>query len=105
MGDDLEQEVRFRERGLYGGKICGRVLITHGGGCNTDRTVIERAYQGVDFGAESGARKLFGEAPQLASAGNWRMVIEKHAVAIAALATPERDRDDLSALCVIAEPS
>ncbi len=31
------------------------------------------------------------------------MVVEKHAVGVAALAAPERDRDDLSAFGVVAE--
>src|SRR5215472_12947684 len=47
--------------------------------------------------------KLLGKAPQLAPASDGRMVIEKHAMGVAALAALERDWDHLPALGVVAE--
>src|SRR5262249_43509935 len=44
-----------------------------------------------------------GKAPELAPAGDGRMVVEKHAMGVAALAALERDWDHLSALGVVAE--
>src|SRR6476620_1651396 len=89
MGNDLEQEVRFRERRLHGCKIGGSVLVAHGDGRNADRAVIERAHHGVDLRAKRGACNLLRKALQLASTGNWRVVIEKHAVSVTALAPSE----------------
>ena len=103
VGNDLKEKVRFRERGFHGCKIGGFVLVAHGAGRNADRAVIERAHHGIDLRAERGARKLFGKAPQLASAGNGRVVVEKHAMGVAALAALERNRNDLSAFRVVAE--
>src|SRR4029453_5818941 len=48
-------------------------------------------------------RELLGKPPKLAPAGDGRMVVEKHAMGVAALAALERDRDHLSALGVVAE--
>src|SRR5271170_870407 len=86
MGNDLEQEGWFRKRGVHGRKVGGAVLITHGGGCNADGAVVERTDQRVDLRAESGTRQLFWKAPQLASARNGRVVIEKHTMGVATLA-------------------
>ena len=88
----LSRKFGFRERGLHGCKIGGSVLVAHASGRYADGSVIERAHQGVDLSAERGLASFFGKAPQLASAGNGRVVVEKHAVAIAALAAPEEDR-------------
>src|SRR5687767_7903914 len=81
------------------------MLVADGTGRDPNWPVVERAYHGVDLDAQRGARELLRKTPQLASAGDWRMVVEKHAVRVAALTAAERDRDDLSAFRVVAEPS
>src|ERR1700733_6402691 len=47
--------------------------------------------------------KLFRKAPQFTAAGNRRMVVQKHAVGVAALPALKRNRDHLPALGVVAE--
>ena len=103
MRDDLEQEVGRRHRGLDRGEIGRLVLVAHGAVRDAHRAVVQLADQGVDLGAQRGLGQLLGKAPQLAAAGDGRMVVEKHAVGVAALAALEGHRNDLSALGVIAE--
>ncbi len=50
-----------------------------------------------------GLAQLLGEAPQLAAAGDRRMVVQEHAVRVAALLALERHGDHLAALGVVAE--
>jgi hypothetical protein len=58
----------------------------------------------VSISARSvGLASFLGKPPQLAAARDRRMIVEEHAMGIAALASLERDRNDLSALRVIAE--
>jgi hypothetical protein len=47
--------------------------------------------------------ELFRKAPEFAAACDRRMIVEKHAVRIAAFAALEGHRDDLAALGVVAE--
>jgi hypothetical protein len=103
MGNDLEQEVRHLERGFDGGEIGRLVLVPHGAGGDAHGAVIERAHHHVDLGAETGIGQLLGKAPELASAGDRRVVVQEHAMGVAALAPAERDRDDLAGLGVVAE--
>ncbi len=79
------------------------VLVAHGAVGDTQRTIVEFTDQRVDFRPQARLGQLLGKAPQFAAAGDGRMVVEEHAVGIAALAPLEGNRDDLAALGVIAE--
>ena len=103
MRHDLEQKVRRGERGCDRGVIQGRVLVAHGAGRDADRAVVERPHHRVDLRTQRRLSELLRKTPQLAAAGDRRMIVEKHAVRIAAFAALERNRDDLPALGVIAE--
>src|SRR5262249_30425669 len=61
--------------------------------------------QRIDLCVKFGLCKFLRKSPQLASAGDRRMVVEEHAVRVATLAAFERNRDDLAALGVVAETS
>src|SRR5262249_34514398 len=61
--------------------------------------------QRVNFRLQRRLRELLGKAPEFAPASDGRMVVEKHAMGVAALAALERDRDHLSTLGVVAEAS
>ena len=51
-----------------------------------------------------GTGELLRKAPELAAAGDRRIVVQEHAMRIAALAGPaKRHRDDLAGLGVVAE--
>src|SRR5260221_1698647 len=104
MRDDLEQEVGGRQRGFDRGKVGLFVLVAHRANGNPQWTIVERADESVDFCLESGFSELLGKAPELATARDWGMIVEKHAVGVATLAAFERNGNDLSALCVVAEP-
>src|SRR5437764_7547413 len=104
MRNDLKQEVRRFERGFDLRQIGFSMLIPHRAGRDSNRTVIQGADQRVDLGPERRLRQFFGKTPELAAPGDRPLVIEKHAVAVPALATAERDWDDLAALGVVAEP-
>jgi hypothetical protein len=65
--------------------------------------VIERADEGVDFGAQARLRQFLRESPELAPTGDRRIVVQEHAVRITALAAAKRYRDDLSAFGVVAK--
>src|SRR5262245_13728763 len=101
--DDLEQEVGRRQRGTDGVEIGGLVLVSHRGGRHPDRPVVERSDQLVDLDMQGRAGELLGEAPQLAAAGDRRLVVEEHAMGVSALAATELDRDHLPGLGVVAE--
>src|ERR1700730_11467606 len=79
------------------------MLVSHGPNRNLNRTIMKRADQRIDLRLERWLSQLLRKAPELAAACDGRMVVEKHAVAIAAFAAFERDRNNLSALGVISE--
>ena len=79
------------------------MLVAHRAGGDANRAVVEGADQRVGLGAQLRLRKLLGKAPELAAAGDRRMVIEEHAVRVAAAPPAERDRNNLAAFRVVAE--
>src|SRR5713101_4651154 len=105
MRDDLQQEVRCGERYLHRRQIRLLVLVAHRPRRHAHRAVVERADERVDLDVERGLGELLREAPELAAARDRRIVVEEHAVRIAALAAAESDRDDLAGLGVIAVAS
>src|SRR5262245_43936869 len=105
MRHDLKQEVGSEERSFDSREIGRTMLVAHGARCYAHRAVIQRAHQRVDFGTKRRVGKLLGKSPELPSAGDRRVIIEKHAVAVTALATTERNRDDLAAFGVVPKAS
>src|SRR5262245_60779935 len=85
MRYDIQKEIWRLERGLDGDVIGRFVLVTHSAGCHADGAVVERANESVDFGAQVRLRQFLWKAPKLASAGNRRIVVQKHTMRIAAL--------------------
>src|SRR5262249_17624604 len=103
MRYDLQKEIWCLERGLDGRVISRLVLKTHGPSSYPHRTVIKRTDESVDFGAQRGLRQFLWKAPQLASSGDRRIVVQEHTVRIAAFAALEGHRYDLAGFGVIAE--
>ena len=81
----------------------GAVLVAHGAGRDADRAVVQGADQRVDLDGELRLRQLLGKAPQLAPAGDRRMIVEEHLVDEAAGLALVAHRDDLTAFGVVAE--
>lgn len=94
MRDDLEQEVRLAERCLDLAKIGFAMLVAHRTRRNPQGTVVQRA----DLGSQCRLGKLLRKATELAPARDESLIVEEHAVGVAATATTERDRDDLAAI-------
>ena len=69
MRDDLEQEIRRRQRCLDRLEVGLPVFEAHRGGGHTHRAVIERSDQRVDFGSQVRIGQFLGKAPQYAPAG------------------------------------
>ena len=67
------------------------------------RTVIQGTDQCVDFSPQRRLRQLLRKAPELATAGDRSLIIEEHAVGVAALPAAKRDRNYLPAFGVIAK--
>src|ERR1700687_78160 len=84
MRNDLEQEVRCRKRSADLRQIGLTVFVAHGAGGNPNGSVIQGTDQRVDFSPQRRLRQLLRKAPELAAAGNWSLVIEEHAVCVAA---------------------
>jgi hypothetical protein len=103
MRDDLEQEVRRRQPLGLGREVQGAVLVAHGAGGDADRAVVQRADQRIGLDRQRRLRQLLREAPQLASAGDRRVVVQEHLVGVAAGLAPPAHRDHLAALGVVAE--
>src|SRR5262245_65338229 len=103
MRNDLEQEIGCRQGSLYCCEVGFLVLVPHGADGNRQGAVVQPAHQRVDFRLQRRLREFLGKAPELAPASDGRMIVEKHAMRVAALATLERDWDHLSALGVVAE--
>src|SRR5215469_16146779 len=102
--NDLEQKIRRRERGADRGGVGPLVLISHGRGDDADRPIVERAHQLIDLDVQRRIGQFFRKAPKLAPAGDRRLVVEEHAMAVAALAAAKAHRNDLSGFGVVAEP-
>src|SRR5499427_10861045 len=74
-----------------------------GAGGDADRAVVERADHLIDLDVERWIGELFRKAPKLAAARDRRLVIEEHAVAVAAPAAAEAHGNDLSGFGIVAE--
>src|SRR6516165_6640633 len=103
MGNDLQQQARLVERLFDDSSVEFAVLIAHRPGRNADASVIQRANQGVPIDFQARLRKLLRKPPEFTSAGDRRVVVEKHGVDIAAYLAAKSDRDHLTRLRVIAE--
>src|SRR6516165_4642997 len=103
MGNDLQQKARLVERICDDSSVEFAVLVAHRAGRNADASVIQRANQGVPIDFQARLRKLLRKPPEFTSAGDRRVVIEKHGVDIAAYLAAKSDRDHLTRLSVIAE--
>src|ERR1700730_17861383 len=101
--DDLEQKVGGRERSAHRVEVGGFVLVSHAGGGDADRAVVEGADHLIDLDVQRRLGELLGKAPELAAARDRRLVIEEHAVAVAALAAAKAHRNDLSGFGIVAE--
>ena len=88
MRDDLEQEVRRLSEASTGVMVERAVLVAHGGGGDAHRPVVQRADQRVGLDAQRRVGELLGKAPDLAPAGDRRMVVEVHGMDVAAAASP-----------------
>src|SRR5262249_29071202 len=103
VGNDLEQKVRGGERSADRVHVGGFVLVSHAGRGDADRAVIERADQLIDLDVQRRIGELLRKAPKLAPARDRRLVVEEHAMGVAALAAAEAYRNDLSGLGIVAE--
>ena len=86
VGDDFKQEVRRFERRFDLRQVGFTVLVSHRPGRDPKRTVIQRADERVDLSPQGRLRELLGKAPELAPAGDRPLVVEEHAMSIAARA-------------------
>src|SRR5262245_57754794 len=91
MGKDFEQKARLVERLCDDSSVEFAMLVAHSAVCNPDASVIQRADECVPIDFQTGLRKLLWKAPELASAGNRRVVVEEHGVDIAARLTAQPD--------------
>src|SRR5690348_17801386 len=87
MRDDLQEEIWRGQTVLHGREIGAAMLVAHGAGRDAHLTVIERADQRVDLGLEARTGELLGEAPELAAAGDGSLIVQEHAMGVAALAS------------------
>src|SRR6476619_8421188 len=101
MRNDLEQEVRRRKRSSDLRQIGFAVFVAHRASGNPNGSVIQGTDQRVDFSPQRRLRQLLRKAPELATAGDRSLVIEEHAVGVATLPAPKRNRDYLPAFGVI----
>ncbi len=84
------------------------MLVAHGRGDAEHRAVVQGAEQRLALVAHLGRGELLGETPDLAAAGDRRIVVEVHGVDVAAflhlaVLAREADRDHLAGLGVVAE--
>src|SRR6516162_10930797 len=84
MGNDLQQQARLVERLCDGSSVELAVLVAHRAGRNANTSIIQRADQGVAIDFQARLRELLRKPPEFTSAGDRRVVIEKHSVDIAA---------------------
>src|SRR5215471_11215228 len=101
--DDLQQEIRQRERGFDGLQVGLAVLIAHRAGRDPKRSVIERADERIDLGLQFRVGELLRKSPELAPAGDRPLVVEEHAMGVATFAAAEGNRYDLTSFRVVAE--
>src|SRR4029077_12344548 len=101
--NNLEEEIRRRKRSFDSRQVSFAVLVPHCAGRDPKRTVIQGPDQRVDLGSQRRLRQFLRKAPELAATGDWPLVVEEHAVRVAALAAAEGDGDHLPAFGVIAE--
>src|SRR5689334_424305 len=90
--NDLQQEIWLREYCGSSSCVSLLVLVTHRSCGDADRAVFERAHESVRFRAKARPSQLLGKAPQLATAGNRRVVVEEHAQSIVSELPLEDDR-------------
>jgi len=102
--NDLEQKIRRRERGADRGGVGHLVLVTHGRGDDAHRSIVQRSDHLVDLDMQRRVGQFFRKAPKLTPACDRRLVVEEHAMAVAALAAAKAHRNDLSGFGVVAEP-
>src|SRR5256885_2165493 len=100
--NDLEQKVRGRERSAHRVEVGGFVLVSHAGGGDADRAVVEGADHLIDLDVQRRLGELLGKAPKLAAARDRRLVVEEHAGAVAPLAAAEPHRNELSGFRIVA---
>src|SRR5450631_1394581 len=103
MRNDLEQEVRRRKRSPDLRQIGLAVFVTHRASGNPNGSVIQGTDQRVDLSPQRRQCQFLGKAPKLATAGDRPLVIEEHAVGVAALPAAKRNRDYLPTLSIIAK--
>ena len=101
--NNLEEKIWSRERGFDVRQISFAVLVAHRAGRNAKRPVIQRSDECVDLGSQGRLRQFLRKAPELAAPGDRPLVVEEHAVSVAALAAAEGNGNYLPALGVIAE--
>ena len=108
VGDDFYHEGRLGEAGQDRRMVDLAVLVSHGRGDAEHRAVVERAEQRLVLMDNLGSRELLGKTPDLAAAGDRRIVVEIHGVDVAAflyhaVLARETDRDYLAGFGVVAE--
>src|SRR6516164_4131816 len=108
MRDDLDHEIRPGERLYERRRVDFAMLETHRRGDAEDRAVVQGAHHHVAFVRNLRARQLLWEAPDLAPAGDWRVVVEIHGVDVAAFLGHavfrlEAHRNHLARLGVVAK--
>src|SRR6516164_11775601 len=103
--DDLQQEIRHRERGFDRIQVGLTVLVAHRARRNAKRSVIQRADERIDLSLQFRVGELLRKTPEFAPARNRRLVVEKHAKGVVTLAAAEGNRDDLTGFRVVAEAS
>src|SRR5215471_2684318 len=106
--DDLDHETRFCEALQQGLRIELVMLVSHGRRHAEHRAEMQGAHQGFALVRDLRRGKLLGKAPDLASAGDRRIVVEIHGVHVAALldgpaGSTKPHRNDLTGFRVVAE--
>src|SRR5580704_8643182 len=108
MRDDLEHEVRPGERLQQRRRVELAMLETHRCGDAQHRAVVQGADHDIALMRDLGARQLLRETPDLAPAGDRRIVVEVHGVDVAAFLRRavlgfEAHRDHLAGFGVVAK--
>src|SRR5262249_30871366 len=103
MRNDVEQKIWSRERSSDLRQIGFAMFVAHCASRDPKRPVVQGSDQRVDFGPQRRLRQFLRKSPKLTATGDRPLVVEEHAVGVAAPAAAERDRDDLAALGVVSE--
>ena len=101
--DDLEQVVLAGDGGQRLVMVERAVLVAHGAGGHAQVAVVQRADQHVLVDVQRGVGELLGKAPDLAPAGDRRVVVQEHVVRVGAGPALEADGDHLAGFGVVAE--